>query len=280
MAVAAGGFAVIAYVYLTLPDVRVLTHTNPTDTAYMQLRRDEAKRGGRTIRQAHRWVPYARISPNLRRAVLVAEDDGFFEHGGVDFKQLRQSIELNISRRAPVRGASTITQQLARNLYLSPSRDPLRKLREWIIARRLEAALPKTRILEIYLNVIEWGHAEWGAEAAARRYFGVPASALTVSQSALLAGAIINPRTHNPARPTRRLLNRQRIILARLSGTRLPAGTPALDEDIEAGDSAQGDAQESGLESGEPVSNPPLGEQPSKTSDEAADVETSAAPLP
>jgi len=125
------------------------------------------------------------------------------------------------------RGASTITQQLAKNLYLSPSRDPIRKLRELIIARRLEAALTKARILEIYLNVIEWGDGVWGAEAAARRYFGVSAAALSPSQAALLAGAIINPRVLTPGRPTARLLRRQRIIARRMGTVTPPEPAPA-----------------------------------------------------
>ena len=125
------------------------------------------------------------------------------------------------------RGASTITQQLAKNLYLSPSRDPLRKLRELIITRRLEAALPKARILEIYLNVVEWGDGVWGAEAAARRYFGVSASALSRAQAALLAGALINPLRYNPGRPPTRLLRRQQIILARMGSVEPPVPPPA-----------------------------------------------------
>ncbi len=219
-------FASVAYVYLTLPDVRVLASTNPETTAFMKLREDEAARDGRKLRRVHRWVRYSRISRHLQRAVLVAEDSRFFQHEGVDLEELRKSIEINIERGAAIRGASTITQQLAKNLYLSPSRDPLRKLRELIIARRMEAALPKARILEIYLNVIEWGDGIWGAEAAARQYFGVPASSLSREQAALLAGAIINPRVLNPGRPTRRLLARQRIILARMGGVEPPAPAP------------------------------------------------------
>ncbi len=223
---AAVAFAILGYVYLTLPDVRVLARVNPTSTAFMRLRSEEAAAEGRKLRHVHKWVPYSRISKNLVRAVLVAEDSAFWDHEGVDLEQIRQSIQVNIERGAAVRGASTITQQLAKNLYLSPSRDPLRKLRELIIARRLEAALPKARILEIYLNVIEWGDGVWGAEAAARTYFGVPASALGRSQSALLAGAIVNPRQLNPARPPRRLLNRQRLILGRMGGIEAPAPVP------------------------------------------------------
>ena len=129
-------------------------------------------------------------------------------------------------RGRAIRGASTITQQLAKNLYLSPSRNPLRKLNELIIARRLEAELPKARIFEIYLNVIEWGDGVWGAEAASRTYFGVSASALSRDQAALLAAAIINPRVYSPARPPARLIRRQRIILARM-GRRRAAATGA-----------------------------------------------------
>ena len=225
-AAAAVAFAVVAYVFLTLPDVRVLASTNPTSTAFMKLRADEAADEGRTLPHQHRWVRYSRISKNLQRAVIVAEDSRFFEHEGVDLEEIRKSIEINMERGAAVRGASTITQQLAKNLYLSPSRDPLRKLRELIIARRLEAALSKARIFEIYLNVIEWGDGIWGAEAAARRYFGVSAANLNRDQAALLAGAIINPRVLSPARPNRRLFARQRIILARMGGVEPPAPAP------------------------------------------------------
>ena len=230
LAVAAGCFGVLAYVYVTLPDVRVLARTNPKDTAFMRLRKDEAALNGRTARQVQRWVPYSRISQNLKRAVLVAEDDAFFQHEGVDFDQLRESIEVDLTRGRAVRGASTITQQLAKNLYLSPSRDPLRKLREWIVARRLEAALPKARIFEIYLNVIEWGDGIWGAEAASRIYFGVSASALSPSQAALLAGAIINPRVLTPGRPTVRLRRRQELILSRMGGVTPPLASPTQTE--------------------------------------------------
>ncbi len=227
LGLAAAAFALVAYVYLTLPDVRVLARTNPTTTAFMELRAVEAAREGHTLRKVHRWVPYSRISANLKRAVLVAEDSAFWDHEGVDMQQVRASIQAGWEQGGEIRGASTITQQLAKNLYLSPSRDPLRKLRELIIARRLEAALSKTRIFEIYLNVIEWGDGIWGAEAAAQRYFGIPAASLNREQSALLAGAIINPRLLNPARPTRRLLRRQQIILGRMGRVALPAPTRA-----------------------------------------------------
>lgn len=213
---AALGFAGVAYVYLTLPDVRPLRARNPAATAFMELRAKEAAARGQTPRWRQRWVSYEQISPNLRRAVLAAEDSAFWQHDGVDLEQLKESIEINIERGRLVRGASTITQQLAKNLYLSPSRYSLRKLRELFIARDLEVELSKRRILEIYLNVVEWGDGIFGAEAAAQAYFNKPASALDAEEAALMAGALINPRVHNPAKPTRRLKRRQEIILRRM----------------------------------------------------------------
>jgi monofunctional biosynthetic peptidoglycan transglycosylase len=158
----------------------------------------------------------------------VAEDAAFWDHEGIDLEQIRESMRVNWEQGRAVRGASTITQQLAKNLYLTPSRNPLRKLRELIIARRLEAALPKARIFEIYLNVIEWGDGIWGAEAAARTYFGVSASALNAEQAALLAGAIINPRVLNPSRPNTRLVRRQKLILSRMGEVTPPAPAPVV----------------------------------------------------
>ena len=172
-------------------------------------------------RRQQRWVSYARIAPALKRAVLVAEDDAFWQHEGVDLDELQKSLELDWARGTFARGGSTITQQLAKNLYLSPSKNPLRKLRELIIARRLEAELKKSRILELYLNLIEWGDGVYGAEAAARTYFHVSATELDTSESALLAAAIVNPRAMNPADPTPRLLRRQQLILRRM-GTVTP----------------------------------------------------------
>jgi monofunctional glycosyltransferase len=220
-------FIYLSYIYLTLPDVRPLATENPKTTAFMQLRLREAREEGRTLQIRQQWVPYPRISNTLRRAVLVAEDSAFFDHEGIDLKQIKAVLEANWEEGKFSRGASTITQQLAKNLYLSPSRNPVRKLKELLITRRLEAALTKRRILEIYLNVIEWGDGIFGCEAASRAYFGKPASALTADEAALLAGAIINPREHNPAHPTRRLLRRQQIIVRRM-GIKPPEPVPAV----------------------------------------------------
>jgi monofunctional glycosyltransferase len=215
-------FGCCAYAYLSLPDVRRLRTSNPSTTAFMVLRADEARAKGQPPRHVQRWVTYNHVSSDLKRAVLVAEDDAFFQHEGVDLEQLEQSIEVDWARGRFARGASTITQQLAKNLYLSPSKNPLRKLRELIIARRLEAELRKARILEIYLNVIEWGDGVYGAEAAAQTYFHHPAATLGPSESALLAAAIVNPRLLNPAHPTARLIRRQQLILKRMGGVTPP----------------------------------------------------------
>ena len=268
--VAGVGFGLVSYVYLMLPDVRPLATVNPASTAFMRMREREAETDRLKPKSVYRWVSYSRISPNLKRAVLVAEDSAFWDHEGIDVEEIRRSIHDSFAKGQAPRGASTITQQLAKNLYLSPSYDPLRKLKELIIARRLETALSKTRILEIYLNVIEWGDRVWGAEAAARTYFGVPAASLSRPQSALLAGAIVNPRLLTPARPTRRLLRRQRIILARMgSGDQPPphvATTPDLESDPEPEPAAaprfplsvdEEDAQEGGGEGEAPAESAP-----------------------
>ena len=227
----AAGFVYAAFIYLTLPDVRSLRTTNPQTTAFMQLRAREARAKSAEPKQVQRWVPYSRISGQLKRAVLVAEDSGFWKHEGIEFEQMKESMEANIERLEFFRGGSTITQQLAKNLYLSPSKNPVRKVRELLIARRLEAELPKQRILELYLNLIEWGDGIWGAEAAARRYFGKSAAELGAQESALLAAAIINPRLLSPAHPTARLRRRQQMIMRRMGAVTPPpvvAETPAV----------------------------------------------------
>jgi monofunctional biosynthetic peptidoglycan transglycosylase len=200
LAVPAVAFAVLAYAYLTLPDVRPLKTANPTTTAFMELRDEEARAGGKTPRRVQRWTSYGRISPDLKRAVLVAEDDAFWQHEGVDLEQLQQSIEADWARGRFARGGSTITQQLAKNLYLSPSKNPVRKLRELIIARRLEAELKKARILELYLNVIEWGPGVFGIEAGAEYHYHTTAGALNREQSARLAAILPSPRRRKPER--------------------------------------------------------------------------------
>jgi monofunctional glycosyltransferase len=223
LAVAAVGFAAGAFLYLSLPDVRPLRKENPQTTAFMELRAREAEKAGKKPRKVQQWVAYERISPSLKRAVIVAEDAAFFSHEGVDYDELEKSFEDSWKSGKRMRGGSTITQQLAKNLYLSPSRNPVRKVEELLIARRLEVELSKRRILELYLNVIEWGDGIWGAEAAARSYFQKPASALDADESALLAASIINPRRYSPARPSKFLLRRQELIRQRMGDVEPPA---------------------------------------------------------
>jgi monofunctional glycosyltransferase len=231
---AAVGFGCLAYVYLTLPDVRPLATSNPTTTAFIELRAREARAKGETPRRVQKWVRYSHISRNLTRAVLVAEDDAFWQHEGVDLEQLQLSLETDWAKGRLLRGGSTITQQLAKNLYLSPSKNPVRKLEELVLARRLEAELTKARILELYLNEIEWGDGIYGAEAAARTYFHTSAANLNATEAAILAGAIVNPRVLNPAHPAGRLARREEVILRRMGAVSPPpppAGDPAPPDD-------------------------------------------------
>ena len=222
LALLAIGFGCAAFIYLTLPDVRPLRTSNPESTAFIELRAREARAKGTQPKRIQRWVPYARISSNLTRAVLVTEDGRFWTHEGIDLDELKESIETNIERMEFSRGGSTITQQLAKNLYLSPSKNPVRKLRELLIARHLEAELSKQRILELYLNVVEWGDGIYGAEGAARSYFRKSAADLSQSESALLAAALSNARLLNPAHPTPRLRRRQAMVMRRMGAVTPP----------------------------------------------------------
>ena len=222
LAFCAFGFGYAVFVFLTLPDVRNLGDENPPTTAFMELRAREAHARGEPPRRVQKWVGYARISQNLKRAVLVTEDSAFWQHEGIDFEQLRESMEVNLERMEFARGGSTITQQLAKNLYLSPSKNPVRKVREFFIARRLEGELTKQRILELYLNVIEWGDGIYGAEAASRTYFRKGAADLSAPEAALLAAAIANPRLLDPAHPSARLRRRQQMIMRRMGAVTPP----------------------------------------------------------
>lgn len=208
--------AVVAWEWITFPDVTSLRDQWPKTTAFMELRKRELRAAGKDDTLQYRPVPYARISPYLRRGVLVAEDNDFYQHGGVDVDALKAAIERDWKKKKLTQGGSTITQQLAKNLYLSPSRNPLRKIDEYFIARSLEEHLSKKRILELYLNVVEMGERVYGAEAAARAYFHESAAALSPSQAALLAGCLPNPRVMSPADPNSRLRSRQRMILSRM----------------------------------------------------------------
>ncbi|MBM4442301.1 MAG: monofunctional biosynthetic peptidoglycan transglycosylase [Candidatus Rokubacteria bacterium] len=183
------------------PDVGALARRNPSSTAFIDRYRAQARAAGRDGRVAWTWVPYGTISSHLKRAVLVAEDIRFFSHNGFEPTEWRHAVERAIEHQEMPRGASTITQQLAKNLWLSPSRNPLRKAKEAVLTWQLERTLPKRRILELYLNVAEFGPGVYGAEAASRRYFGVSAAELGENQAAQMAASLPMPSRWHPGAP-------------------------------------------------------------------------------
>ena len=235
------GVGVIGYEAIMLGRVMFLRNSNPTSTSLINTRIREAEAKGQQPKREQVWVPLEKISPNLQRAVLAGEDTNFVTHRGFDYEAIQKAYEQaqrETEREAKAegenddwlpslpefkRGASTISQQLAKNLYLSSQRSFLRKGQEAALTIMLERTLTKRRILEIYLNVIEWGDGIYGAEAASQRYFRKPASALTASEAAYLSAMIPNPRTvFNPQVNPRRVARRQRIILRGMPYIKLP----------------------------------------------------------
>ncbi len=204
------------WVWVGLPsrsEVRALATTNPARTRLMEQRAEEATAKGGKARVAQSSVPLSRVSRHLIHAVIASEDQSFFGHEGVDWNAIEESIQRDVQKGRFVRGGSTITQQLAKNLYFGTRKSPLRKLREMVVAHWLEADLTKARILALYLNLIEWGDGVYGCEAAARAWYGKPASDLSADEAAGLAAMIPNPRRLNPRvnaarheRATRRVL--------------------------------------------------------------------------
>ena len=210
---AAAAVAAAVLFWATLPDVSPLATRWPKTTAFMERRKALLSREGKRPTLEWKPVPLSRISPELRRAVVVAEDARFWDHEGVDWEAMRGALEKNLEKGDIKVGGSTITQQLAKNLYLSPARTPWRKLRELAIARRLEKSLSKNRILELYLNVIEFGPRTFGVEAAARRYLGKSAAELSRDEAATLAAVIPSPRIYDPVKHPDRVERRARRIL-------------------------------------------------------------------
>jgi monofunctional glycosyltransferase len=195
---------------------------NPHTSAFMQRRLEILRQHhpGATIR--HQWVAYENISPHLKRAIIASEDSQFMKHNGFDFQSIQHALEKNIKQGKWVVGGSTISQQLAKNLFLSDKKTLWRKFEEALITIMLENTMPKRRVLEIYLNMIEWGHDVFGAEAAALHYFGVPASALTAKQAAFLASMVTNPRYYERNRQAQILLKKSNIILSRMPLAQIP----------------------------------------------------------
>ncbi len=197
----------MAWQWFTWPDVRDLVDNNPETTAFIELYRDRGS-GSEDRAVDWRWVPYSDISSHLKRAVIVAEDARFFTHNGFATEEIRAAIAEAVERGEVPRGASTLTQQLAKNLWLSPTRNPVRKLSEAVLTVQLEESVPKQRLLEIYLNVVEFGIGIYGAEAAAWHYFDKPASALSEREAALLAASLPRPNSWHPGVDDDRYLGR------------------------------------------------------------------------
>lgn len=184
--------------YAVYPDVSGLVSKNPIPTAFMEYRKEQWAKEGRQKEITHKWVSYKSISPNLVKAVLISEDDGFYKNDGFETEEMKAAFERNLKEGRFAAGGSTITQQLAKNIYLSPSKNPIRKIKEAILTYRMNKALSKRRIAELYLNCAEWGDGIFGIEAAARHYYGKSAKNLTAMESAKLAAILPNPILYQP----------------------------------------------------------------------------------
>jgi monofunctional glycosyltransferase len=195
---------------------------NPSTSAFMDTRLAEMQEKNPDAELRHRWVTYNRISPNLKRALIASEDAKFVDHEGFDWDGIQKAYEKNLKKGKIVAGGSTISQQLAKNLFLSTKRTPWRKGEEALITVMLEKTMSKQRIFEIYLNVIEWGNGVFGAEAASRYYYRTGAGNLGPEQAAKLAAMVPNPRYYDAHRNARGLLKKTGIILARMNAAEVP----------------------------------------------------------
>jgi monofunctional biosynthetic peptidoglycan transglycosylase len=227
------GYVIIELTTIPYFGIWRLRSENPPETALMRQRIDEAKREGEPLRLAHEWIPLNRIPRHVVDAIIVAEDGTFFTHGGVDWFEVQESVRKDFEKGRVVRGASTITQQLAKNLFLSTSKDPIRKLKELLIALLMEQALTKQRILELYLNEIEWGRGIFGIEAASETYFGRSAASLSLDEAARLAAVIPSPLVHRPDTESRYVTRRKMIVLGRMAARKMLAGEQRPDSGIE-----------------------------------------------
>jgi monofunctional biosynthetic peptidoglycan transglycosylase len=220
--------AAVLLLLFVLYQVKIFTQVwwwidhNPSSSAFMDQRRSILQREDPEAELNHKWVKYERISNHLKRAIIAAEDSHFVDHEGFDWEGIQNAFDKNIKRGKIVAGGSTITQQLAKNLFLSNAKTPWRKGEEALITLMLERMMDKERIFEIYLNVIEWGDGVFGAEEAAKHYYGVSAANLSASQAAKLAAMIPNPRYYDKNRNARGLAKKTNIILRRMGEAELP----------------------------------------------------------
>jgi len=218
--IAACGVALLQFWFLA--HVWYYAGHNPDITAFMKMRLEKMQDVDPRARLRHRWVPYARISVQLKRAIIAAEDARFLDHEGFDWDAIQKAYEKNLKKGRIVSGGSTISQQLAKNLFLSGERTWWRKGEEAVLTVMIETILTKRRILEIYLNVIEWGNGVFGAEAAAQYHFGTNAASLNAEQAARLAAMVPSPRRYVPGRETAYLQHRTDVILARMNAAQVP----------------------------------------------------------
>jgi monofunctional biosynthetic peptidoglycan transglycosylase len=280
--------AFVVYLWAGLPsrdEVRSLSRRNPGKTGVMLQREAEARAKGRKPRFVQSWVPIGRVSRHLIHAVVAAEDPNFFGHEGVDWDAVKESLEHDVRKRSFARGGSTITQQLAKNLFFTTYKSVVRKVREVVVARWLEEDLTKARILEIYLNVIEWGDGVYGCEAGARRYYGKPAAALDEFEAAGLAAMIPSPRRINPVVNPARLARAQRRVLwlmARLGYTRRGVGDLGAEPPPEPVDDAEVEADtEPPLPEPEaPPASEPMGEPAAPTAEPQPSPSVTHEPTP
>jgi monofunctional biosynthetic peptidoglycan transglycosylase len=241
------------YVLAGLParsEVRGLLRKNPDKTGVMRQREEEARRAGRKPRRIQSFVPLSRVSRNLIHAVVVAEDPKFFGHEGVDWDAIQESLEKDIRERRFARGGSTITMQAAKNVFFSTRKSLTRKLREFVVTYWMEQDLPKKRILEVYLNVIEWGDGVYGCEAAARRYYGKAAAELDEAEAAGLAAMIPSPRRINPVtNPARHARAQKRILwlMARAGYVKRDVGGLGAEPPADSGDDSGPEPTEPGV---------------------------------
>lgn len=184
--------------YFIYPNVADLKKNRPNKTAFMEYREKVWQKEGKNKKARSVWVPLSKISPYVMKAVIIAEDDKFWSHEGFDFDAMQKALEKDIKKKKLHAGGSTISQQLAKNLYLTPAKDPIRKIKEAILTWRIENQLSKRRIIELYLNVAEWGDGIFGIELAAQKHYGKPASALSAREAATLASVLPNPRRYRP----------------------------------------------------------------------------------
>lgn len=202
---------------LPFGEISALRKVNPGETAFMREQADRAARSGNRPGRSQQWVSLSDVPKDLVNAVVVAEDGTFWWHSGFDWFELKESVERDLMEGRAARGASTITQQLVKNLYLTSSKSPLRKMREWVLTWWMEQALSKSRILELYLNVIEWGPGVYGAQAASQAYFQKDVTLLTRQECARLAAIIPSPKRHRADEESRYLDRRTAMILDRMA---------------------------------------------------------------